>query len=323
MKRSKTTDTKHNKKQKLSKISEECKIIDSINITKPKSIIQTPCGKFLIGVEGHSIFKYNLKTKQKFRIAGSVEQSGYQDGTRDESRFHWPYGLTLSKDLKTLFVTDDFNRVIRAICVVTGMTTTFAGQVGKRKCVDGPKEKACFANPRILKLSPDGNTLIVADYAHFRTICIETGQVDTIVSFGNAIRGFSLSPDSKHVYISIWKQNLKYNLETGESEIILEDKGFEGCELSKNGQLLFIPNFWHKCQVVNLDTNTVINTINTSFPFLNISITTNEQQLYVSRINKIQVLDISKYCTNFKIFLKSQLAKHSFLPPQVIKTCSI
>jgi DNA-binding beta-propeller fold protein YncE len=308
-------------------MSEECKIIDSINITKPKSIIQTPCGKFLIGVEGNSVFLYNLKTKQKFRIAGSVDQPVHQDGTRDEARFNYPTDLTLSKDLKTLFITDSDNRVIRAICIVTGVTTTFAGQVGSNKQVDGSKEKACFEYLKGLKLSPDGNTLYVSDIYKLRTICITTGQVNTIYTIYQFIHDFTLSPDGKHIYILHMTQFLKYHLETGKSEIVLEGfDDFFGCDISKDGQLLFISNRRNqKICIVNLDTNQVIDTINTPFRCFKITISKNGQQLYVcdSYNGKIKVLDISNYCSNFKTFLKSQLAKHSFLPRQVIKKMSI
>jgi DNA-binding beta-propeller fold protein YncE len=322
MKRLITNCTKHNKKQKLSKDSKLCKIIDTIeNIKQPQGIIKTPYGKILIGVENNSIFRYNLKTKQKFRIAGSVDKFGHQDGTRDESRFYSPNGLILSKDLKTLFVSDTCNRVIRAICVQTGMTTTFAGQVGKWDRIDGPKEKACFKSPGTLKLSPDGNTLIVVDVNKLRTICIATGQVDTIYTLN--IRDFTLSPDGKHIYILNWYHILKYNLETGKAEIVsvLEDKGYFSCEISKD-RLLFISNMWSKeIKIVNLDTTQVIGSINTHFDPSKLEISTNGKQLYVGYLfdKKIQVFDISKYCTNYKTFLQLQLSKHSFLPRPLIK----
>jgi DNA-binding beta-propeller fold protein YncE len=327
MKRSKTTDTKHNKKQKLSTNSEACKIIDTIDIRHPENIIQTPCGTFLIGVEGDSIFKYCLETRQKFRIAGSVDQHGNQDGTRDEARFNYPTDLTLSKDLKTLFVADAWNRVIRAICIGTGITTTFAGQVGKPNHVDGPKEKACFEFIKIIKLSPDGNTLIVVDDSKLRTICVATGQVNTIYtigSFRNEIHDFSLSPDGKNVYISHWTQILKFNLETGKSEIILKgETGFIGCDLSKDG-LLFISNHLNKeIKVVNIVTNQVIVTITIPSKPTNVRIFTNRLYICNQRKPNIQVLEIYNYCTNFKTFLQSQLFKYSFLSRAVVKRLKI
>jgi DNA-binding beta-propeller fold protein YncE len=304
----------------------ECKIIDTIYSINTACIIQTPCGKFLFGVKNNSIFRYCLKTKEKFRIAGSFYKMDHQDGTRDESGFNLPLGLTLSKDLKTLFVSDTFNGVIRAICVGTGVTTTFVGQVGSNKQVDGPKKKACFYYPSTLKLSPDGNTLFVADYSKLRTICIATGQVDTIDTFDNQIRNFTFFPDGKHIYILNSNQFLKYNLETCKSDIILEDNGYFGCELSKDGQLLFISNVTDQyIKVVNLVTNQAIDTINTFFKPYNLTISTNGKQLYIIdyKNGEIQVLDISKYCTNFKTLTQLQLSKHSFLSRAVVKRFSI
>jgi DNA-binding beta-propeller fold protein YncE len=304
------------------KDSKLCKIIDTIYIKRLKSIIQTPCGKFLIGIEGDSIFRYCLETKQKFRIAGLVKQWGCQDGTRDESRFDWPTSLTLSKDLKTLFVTDTWNRVIRAICVGTGVTTTFAGQFDVQQFVDGPKEKACFNFIKMIKLSPDGNTLYVADTNKLRTICIATGQVDTIGTVKTHILDFTLSPDSKHVIICYLNKVLKYNLETGKSEIILRYKGYLVCEISKDG-ILFISNILDKeIHFVNLDTNQIVDTITLSFEPFKITVSTNGKQLYIIDYDngEIQVLNI---CTNFKTFTQSQLSKHSFLFQAVVKRISI
>jgi DNA-binding beta-propeller fold protein YncE len=282
-----------------------------------KCIIETPCGKYLIWIEGHSIFRYCLKSKQKFRIAGSVKQIGYQDGTRDESRFDLPYGLTLSKNGETLFVTDTYNGVIRAICVVTGVTTTFAGQVDICAQVDGPKENACFIRPKVLKLSPDGNTLYIADYKCLRAICIETGQVNTIHTFENEIQDFTLSPGSNCIYICHNNKFSKYNLKTW--QIVLKVNSYEVCAFSKNGQLLFVSDyFYNRIKVVNLATMNIIELL-TSFNSDKLTIVRNILYILDFNQNKIQVVDISKYYINFKTFIQQQLFKNSFLPRQVIK----
>jgi DNA-binding beta-propeller fold protein YncE len=327
MKRSINKDEKHYKKQKLLTISKACKILDTIDVRNPRATLQTPCGKFLIVTKEHHILKYCLKTKQNYRIAGQLIQcGGYQDGTRNESIFDGPEDLTLSKDLKTLFVADTWNRVIRAICVQTGITTTFAGQVGKYGHVDGPKERACFSCPSKLKLSSDGNTLYVADGSKIRTICIETGQVNTIGTFNKYldIYNLSISPDGKHIYICNYKDVFKYNVKTGKSEIILKGKGYIKFCISKYGQLLFILKKFNKdIEVVDLETNQVIGTINTPFDVSNLEMSTNEKQLYVCCYfdNKILICDISKYYINFKTFLQLQLSKYSFLPSQVVNLC--
>jgi hypothetical protein len=320
MKRSITNDTKQNKKQKLLDLKDFK--IDTFDIPYLKSTIQTPCNKFLIGIEDYSIVRYCLETKQKVRIVEYICEKGYKDGTRDESRCYCPTSLTLSKDLKTLFVSDILSYVIRAICVETGITKTFTGQVGKREHVDGPKEKVCFSYPRYLKLSPDGNTLYVADGKSIRTICVKTGQVDTMHTFIRQIHDVIISSDSKHIYICHWNKFIKFNLETGQSEIVLKGFGFNGCDISKDGQFLFIANWEQKyIQIFNLVTNHVIDTITTPFKPTKICILKYYQLKIRSTRHeyKTRVLDISKYCTNFKTFMQLQLVKHSFLPRQVIK----
>jgi DNA-binding beta-propeller fold protein YncE len=302
--------------------SKECKIIDTIDVKNPRSIIRTPCGNFIIITEGASIAIYNLETKQKFRIAGSVEQRGHQNGTRDESRLDSATSLTLSKDCKTLFVSDRWNNVILAICVSTGVTTTFAGQFHRCEHVDGPKEKACFFRPESLQMSPDGKTLFIIDFQKLRTICIATGQVETIHTFEHDVWDFVFSQDGKHIIICHWTQVSKYNLETGKSVIILKDgNSFIRCKMSNNG-LLFISNLLvQNINIVNFETNEIIDTITTSFDPCDISFSTKSKHMYVTDTSndKIQVFDISEYCTNFKTFTQLQLVKHSFLSRQVIE----
>jgi DNA-binding beta-propeller fold protein YncE len=289
----------------------ECKIIDSIDTVHSTRIISTPCEKFLIGTEGHSIFRYCLETKQKFRIAGSVSQHGYKDGTRDESRFKSPTSLALSKTCKTLYVADAFNNVIRAICVDTGITTTFT------KDLDIPSE---------IKLSLNGNILYVKDCYKLRTIRIETGQVDTLLEYKIDIPDFALSPDGKHIYLCFETKILKFDINTQEIDIIFKGNGFCRYDISKNGQLLFVSNpIYKRIRIFDIVQKRIFGVINILFEPSYLFISKNEKQLYVSDNNncKIQVFDISKYYTNFKTFTHAQFLKHSFLPRQVVESFSI
>jgi DNA-binding beta-propeller fold protein YncE len=295
----------------------KCQIIDIIN-QKITNFIQTPCGKFLIGFEGQSIVRYNLETEQKYRIAGSIDQSGFKDGTRDESRFNYPQDLILSKDLKTLFVSDTNNLFIRAICVQSGITTTIYSQIELNNFIWKPKKNSVFSKPTTLTFTPDSKTLLVTDWEILRSICMETGQIDTICTCEDSICNVIFFPDGKHIFIETFDQILKYNLETREFEIILNNIDVNGCYLSKDGQFLFLSDYHRKLiNVINIATNDV-DTIVTNFNPRIVTKTTNEKRLYVNNVsfvkNEVVVLDISEYCTNFKTFTQLQLAKHSFLP---------
>jgi DNA-binding beta-propeller fold protein YncE len=279
----------------------------------------------LIGVEGHSIFRYCLETKQKFRIAGSVYLYGHQDGTRDKSRFHYPSSLTLSKDCKTLFVADKLNCVIRAICIKTGVITTFAGQVGKPNRVDGPKEKDFLAVPSVLKLSPDGNTLFVADSHCLRTICIATRQVKTNYHYDitNALYNFTFFPDGKNIMICDCVNYFKYNIENRSKTLLKYGSGYSHCEFSKHGELLFVSNYNKHIRVIDIATETVICTLSTIYNAA--AFTSIANRLYARDYvnNIIYIHNIFEYYTNFKTFIHLQLSKHSFLSRAVIKRFSI
>jgi hypothetical protein len=298
----------------------ECKIIDTINIQNPRCVILTHCGKFLIGSEGFSIFKYCLTTKRKFWIVGSITQSGHRDGTRDKSIFKCPMSLILSKDCKTLFIVDYGINVIRAICVQSGITTTFAGQVN----LNMNFEVAYFVSiSEMIKLSPDGNTLIVGDSHNLKTICVATGQVNTIGTFEILIKYFDFSPDGKHMFISNYKQVLKYNFKTQNSDMIFEESGSHGFNelfIVTNDNFLFVrSDYSNNINIFNITTlekcGIITNCLRSSY------LTINNTKLFSCNFvcNIIQVFDISKYCTNSRSFTQLQLFKHSFLPRQVIK----
>jgi DNA-binding beta-propeller fold protein YncE len=298
----------------------ECEIIDSIESSCPFDTITTPCGKFLIILERYSIFRYCLETKQKVRIAGS-DQSGYQDGTRNESRFNCLLNVTFSKYGKTLFVADSNTHVIRAICVETGVTTTFAGKFRCSEIIDGPKEIACFISPYKLKLSPDGNTLYISDMQCLRSICIATGQVNTVCKC--IIENFTFHPDGKHIYIINETNFLEYNIDTFNVKIVFKFSNLysvtQTIAFSKYGPFGFYSEY-KSIQVFNISTNETLGMISLPFYVFNFSLSSNKMYICDNTHNKIQVLDICKYNCNVDTFTRLQLSKHSFLSQLVINS---
>ena len=171
----------------------------------PTDIVRDSSGNLFVTDSGnHSIRKISpvrsgscngLSTSEKWcvsTIAGN-RLRGYKDGTGKDSRFHLPYGLTLSSK-GVLYVSDTYNNRIRAIRATSGgsclgKTTTEphcvetiagSGSTGLR---DGSAKSASFTFPRgtVLNTAEDG--LYVAD------------------SYNNAIRFVSLgaSPSVKTI----------------------------------------------------------------------------------------------------------------------------
>jgi DNA-binding beta-propeller fold protein YncE len=275
----------------------ECKFIDA---QRPISTIATRYGKFLIIVEATKIFRYDLETGHKNEI------------TQNKYIFNNPKGLTFSKDFKTLFVVDSVNGIIYAICVQTGETTILA--------------KLSCQHSESLQLSPDGKTLYLVDCDKLITICIATGQVDKIQKFENYIHDITLSPDGKHIYVSYFDRVLKFNIETCKVELVFDESAsvnnnnnFNSLHLSNNDHLLFVSNHEGSViNIINISSNDQIDQIKCFEPC---NITCSDGKLYICNYNDnfIYIIDISKYCTNFKTFTQLQLSKYSFLPRQVIE----
>lgn len=296
------------------------KIIDVINITKAGPTITTHCENFLIGIEGHSIFKYNFKTKYKSRIAGRVDIEGYENGTRHESLFNYPKGLVFSKDYKTLYISDSCNSVIRAICIQTGITTTFSGQYNTTQSINGTKENACFLFPSVLKITPNGHTLHVSDFNSIRSIDIDTGQVSTVYKQDDIfnIRDFELSLPG-YLFLVYNKAILKINISTEISEIIY-GQFFHNVILSENHQWLYILNICKKHIHVQHIASGDITFIKLIHRIDHISLSKYNNVIYANEVNNNNIIciDNSKHFINSQIFIKLQLSRHSFLSQHFI-----
>lgn len=289
----------------------ECLIIDFINLTSSKHVIITRCDKFLFGISGYCIFKYNLETKCYYRIAGSKYQGEFKDGTRDEAMFHSPLGLTLSTDLKTLYIADHDNCAIRAICVQTGITSTVYTQ-------------QTVLNPSLISLSPNGQKLIVSNNFKIMSICITTGKVDTIFNINFGFNQYLFIPDGKHIYINDKLRILKHCFATKQNTIILSHNGIGECKLSKDGQILFVSLKDEKfILVIDTVTNEVIDKIILDFVSKILFISHNQQHMYIHRNrnvnNQLLIIDISKYFIDLQTFTRIQMSKYSYLSQPVIK----
>jgi hypothetical protein len=114
-------------------------------------------------------------------LAGKAGQSGRSDGTGEDARFYYPFGVAVDGD-KNVYVADRFNRVIRMV-TPEGIVTTVFGS-GQRPSIfdtgDGTGTDASFYEPSGIALG--GNHLYVADGPHhtIRMIDLETREVTTL-----------------------------------------------------------------------------------------------------------------------------------------------
>ncbi len=152
-------------------------------------------------------------------LAGNPEESGHADGIGAAARFDSPWDLAVSSDGAFLYVADYLNGTVRKVATSTGEVTTLAGDASEPGSVDGVGVEARFRRPRGLALTPDGQTLFVADgTAHtVRAIEVGSGTVTTLagqdgvsgVVDGNLAEalfkgpgGLAVNGDGKHLYVT-------------------------------------------------------------------------------------------------------------------------
>lgn len=133
---------------------------------------------YIADTGNHSIRKMVLDSGEVTTLAGLSGTSGSVDGTGEDARFKYPYGITT--DGAYLFVTDLGNYTIRKICIDTGLVTTIAGLAGYSNSTDGIGDAARFRNP--FGITNDGINLFVTDLSSLtvRMINITTAEVTTI-----------------------------------------------------------------------------------------------------------------------------------------------
>mmetsp|Transcript_29441 Transcript_29441/g.56547 ORF Transcript_29441/g.56547 Transcript_29441/m.56547 type:complete len:705 (-) Transcript_29441:166-2280(-) len=92
-----------------------------------------------------------------------------------------PYGAAFSARFEMLYFGDPGRHRVQSYDVATGSVATVAGG-GSRGLLDGEADKAKFAWPYGVALSPDEGTLYVADSANacVRAVTLRTGEVATL-----------------------------------------------------------------------------------------------------------------------------------------------
>jgi uncharacterized protein len=127
-------------------------------------------------------------------LAGSRGSPGFKDGSGEQARFNYPFGITT--DGTNLYVSETNNHTIRKIVIATGMVSTLAGSAGKRGAIDGMGRAARFNVP--YGLATDGTNLYVTEVGNndIRKIVIATGKVTTLAG----TPGRSGSADGTGIY---------------------------------------------------------------------------------------------------------------------------
>ena len=91
-------------------------------------------------------------------FAGASGQPGSNDGTGEDARFAFPFGVEVD-DAGSVFVADIGNSTVRKISP-DGVVKTFAGRAGGNSTLDGYGSNARFSGPAGIAIGPDGNIFV-------------------------------------------------------------------------------------------------------------------------------------------------------------------
>lgn len=214
-------------------------------------------------------------------VAGSG-LSGTSDGALLSASFIFPYGIDVSSDGNTLYVSDFSAHNIRKIDLSAATVSTLAGDTSNPGYKNGTGLGASFLFPANINLSNDGTLLYVPDTSNNCIRCVNTttgattkilgsragfsdGVDADLTKFYGHVYGLALTSDAKYLYASdaskIWKIDTaaKTKTEVGVSSavgpvtrmsITMGQANYsvnQGLALSKDEKTLYIADSWSHC----------------------------------------------------------------------------
>jgi hypothetical protein len=155
----------------------------SASFNNPIGITTDGTNLYVADFGNHLIRKIVISTGAVTTVAGTGSSGSADNTTGTSASFNKPSGVTT--DGTNLYVSDDYNHLIRKIVISTGAVTTLAG-TGSSGSANGTGTSASFNNPT--GITTDGTNLYVADYSNhlIRKIVISTGAVTTVAGTGSS-----------------------------------------------------------------------------------------------------------------------------------------
>lgn len=276
-------------------------------VGRPKTVAISSDGTFMYISQNNKITKYDFVKKKLTRLAGHVMDS-YTEGKGEEVRFSDVVDMTLSPDNKWLYLADRNNHRIRKLNTKTGKSKYLTGAGGTNFSFEtresngyqegGPcknefefdvKGCAYFNRPTGIAISPDGNTLYVAEGSNHRVRAVDAKTGVTRLIAGNGTAGFvngtggaaqfngpytvDVSGDGKLLFVAdkfnhavraIDLSNNNVTTVFGNGKIGLRDGSFEQAVLAipeylreENGMLYWSEAGSHTIRSANLSTRQV------------------------------------------------------------------
>jgi len=167
----------------------------------------------------HQIWQIDItpQTSSMYVFAGNAI-AGFVDGDATAARFRFPTTIVETKDLKSVFIVDGFNKFIRKIDMTSFPKTvsTFAGS-NIQNSKDGIGTTSSFGFIHSICITSNDLEILVLDNRIIRRIVIATAQVSTIATdikgagildsvvvqfvFDTSFQTFSLNTDDTILYV--------------------------------------------------------------------------------------------------------------------------
>ncbi|MBI4586454.1 MAG: hypothetical protein HY717_20785 [Planctomycetes bacterium] len=147
---------------------------------------------FVADSESSAVRSIDLASGATRTIAGGDDENpmnlfafGDRDGKRDGARLQHPLGVLWVERLRRVVVADTYNHRLKLVDPESDAVESWAGS-GKAGLKDGQGLEAQFSEPAGLALSPDGQSLFVADANNhaIRTVDLGSRQVRTLALKG-------------------------------------------------------------------------------------------------------------------------------------------
>ncbi|TWT65282.1 NHL repeat-containing protein [Allorhodopirellula solitaria] len=124
-----------------------------------------------------------------FETVAGASETGYVDGQGAAARFNKLHNLVIAPD-GMIYLSEHLNHVIRSLDPKTGVVSTLAGTGEPGYAGDGGSlDQAQFNQPISIALSPNGESLLIADIQNrrVRELNLETRKLRTVA--GNGKKG--------------------------------------------------------------------------------------------------------------------------------------